>query len=322
MEEGNGTPVDPTGSRGRAGRNEMNYVVAYSPDEGGRTALAAARLFCSPDVVLTVCTIIPELGSSPNSAARGTEHAESLWRSAAKGLGEAKAFLGDEVNAVYVTRTARSAAEGILALVAELDAGMVILGAAGSDPSRRFSTGSVTGDIVRAAQVPTVLAPIDYHSHPRVRLQRITYVYDVPRPSTAMVAAATRLALRHERTRPIPVTTVDGERVRTMQWEKGDVLLVGSADLGTRRPAHPSDVATTLRDAPVPTVVVPSRRASMEQRLSAYHCPRCEVEGRDLDPEPACWSCGGPTVVTSRPLLNTPGPSPDKSAVTPRNEHG
>jgi hypothetical protein len=80
-------------------------------------------------------------------------------------------------------------------------------------------------------------------------------------------------------------------------------------------------VATTVGEAPVPAVVVPSRRPSMEQRLSAYHCPSCEVEGRDLDPEPACWSCGGPTVVTSRPLLNTPGPAPDKSAVTPRNEH-
>lgn len=319
MEEGNDTSGSRAQSRGRAGRNEMNYVVAYSPGNGGRTALAAARLFSSPDVALTVCTIIPELGNSSNSAARGAGHAESLWRSAAKGLGEAKAFLGDDVNAVYMTRTARSAAEGILALVAELDAGMVILGAARGDPSRRFSTGSSTGDVVLAAQVPTVLAPIDYHSQHRVRLQRITYAHDVSRPLPAMVAAAAQLALRHELTRPIPVTTVGRDRPRTMLWERGDVLLISSADLGASRPAHPNNVATTLRDAPVPTVVVPSRRASMEQRLSAYQCPRCEVEGRDLDPEPACWSCGGPTVVTSRPLLNTPGPSPDKSAVTPRN---
>jgi nucleotide-binding universal stress UspA family protein len=299
----------------------MNCVVAYSPGNGGRAALAAARLFSCPDVVLTVCTIIPETGGSPNTAVRGAEYAESLWRSAAKGLGEAKAFLGDDVNAVYMTRTARSPAEGILALVAELDAGMVVLGAARGGPSHRFSTGSVTGGILRATQVPTVLAPIDYHSERGVRLQRITYGYDEPRPSKAVVAVAAQLALRHELTQPISVTTADRDQLATMHWEKGDVLLISPAGPGTSRPGHQNDMATTVRDAPVPTVVVPSRRASMEQRLSAYHCPRCEVEGRDLDPEPACWSCGGPTVVTSRPLLNTPGPLPDKSAVTPRNEH-
>ena len=322
MEEGTDTPGNATDSAGRAGRNDMNYVVAYSPDSGGQAALAAARLFSSPDVMLTVCTIIPEMGSSPHTAVRGAaEYAESLWRFAAKGLGEAKAFLGDDVNAVYMTRTARSPAEGILALVAELDAGMVVLGAARSEPSRRFPTDSVTGDVLRATQVPTVLAPIGYDPGRQVRLQKITYGYDEPRPSNAVAAAAAQLALRHELTQPVPVNALHRDRLGTMQWGAGDVLLIGSADLGTIRPSRQNNMAATVRDTPVPTVVVPSRRPSMEQRVSAYHCPTCEVEGRDLDPDPACWSCGGPTVVTSRPLLNTPGPSPDKSAVTPRNEH-
>jgi nucleotide-binding universal stress UspA family protein len=321
MEEGSVNPGNATDSPGRAGRNDMTYVVAYSPDSGGRAALAAARLFSSPDVVLTVCTIIPEMGSSLNTAGRGAEYAESLWRAAAKGLGEAKGFLGDDVNAVYMTRTGRSPADGILSLVAELGAGMVVLGAARGEPARRFSAGSVTGDVLRAAQVPTVIAPPGYHPGRQVRLQQITYGYDEPRPSNAVAAAAAQLALRHELTQRIPVTTVDRDQLPTMRWREGDVLLISSADLGTSRPAHQNNVATTVSEAPVPAVVVPSRRPSMEQRLSAYHCPRCEVEGRDLDPEPACWSCGGPTVVTSRPLLNTPGPAPDKSAVTPRNEH-
>jgi nucleotide-binding universal stress UspA family protein len=319
MEEGidtSGTAADPAG---RSGRHDMNYVVAYSPDSGGQAALAAARLFSFPDVMLTVCTIIPEMGSSPHTAVGGAEYAESLWRSAAKGLGEAKAFLGDDVNAVYMTRTAHSPAEGIIALVAELHAGMVILGASRGDPSRRFSTGSVTGDVLRGTQVPTVLAPSGYHPERQGRLQQITYGYDEPRPSNAVAAAAAQLALCHELTQP--VSALHRDRLGTMGWGAGDVLLIGSADLGTIRPARQNNMATVVGEAPVPTVVVPSRRAPTEQRISAYHCPTCEVEGRDLDPDPVCWSCGGPTVVTSRPLVNTPGPSPDKSAVTPRNEH-
>ncbi|GAA1187165.1 universal stress protein [Pseudonocardia alaniniphila] len=321
MEEGIDTPGNAADSAGRSGRNDMNCVVAYSPDGGGQAALAAARLFSSPGVVLTVCTIIPEMASSPHTAVGGAEDAESLWRSAAKGLGEAKAFLGDDVNAVYMTRTARSPAEGIIALVAEVDAGMVVLGASRDEPSHRFSVGSVTGDVLRGTQVPTVLAPIGYHPEHRVRLAQITYGYDEPRPSNAVAAAAAQLALRHERTQPVPVSALHRDRLGTMQWGAGDVLLIGSADLGSIRPARQNNMATTVGDTPVPTVVVPSRRAAMEQRVSAYHCPTCEVEGRDHDPDPVCWSCGGPTVVTSRPLLNTPGPSPDKSAVTPRNEH-
>ncbi|WP_433289341.1 universal stress protein [Pseudonocardia sp. CA-142604] len=304
MEVGNDTSCNVTGARGQASRNSMNYVVAYSPGNGGRAALAAARLFSSADVSLTVCTIIPEVGGHPNT---------SLWKSAATGLDEAKAFLGDEVNAVYITRTASSPAEGILALVAELDAGMVILGAGSGGSFRRFSTGSVTGDLLRATQVPTVLAPCGYHSEHQVRLRQIVYAYDEPRPSQPVVAAAAQLAVRHGLTQPILVTAVDGDRLGTMHWEQGEVQLIGS----TPR----TDAMKIMCNVPVPTVVVPVRdHASSEQRLSAYHCLTCEIEGRDLDPEPACWSCGGPTIVTSRPLLHTSGPLPDKSAVTPRSE--
>jgi nucleotide-binding universal stress UspA family protein len=320
MEVGNDTSCYVAGSRGPASHNSMNYVVAYSPDNGGRAALAAARLFSSADVLLTVCTIIPEVGGRPNTAARTAEYADSLWRSAAEGLDEAKAFLGDEVNAVYITRTATSPAQGILALASELDAGMVVLGAAGGGPFRRFSTGSVTGDLLRATQVPIVLAPIGYHSERRVRLNQIVYGYAEPRPSQAVVGVAAQLALRHGLTQPILVTAVDGDRLRAMHWEQGEVQLIGSMGPGVSGTTHHTDAITIMCNVPVPTVVVPVRDyASSEQRLSAYHCLTCEIEGRDLDPEPACWSCGGPTVVTSRPLLHTSGPLSDKSAVTPRN---
>jgi hypothetical protein len=197
---------------------------------------------------------------------------------------------------------------------------MVVLGAPRGNPSRWFSIGSVTGDVQRGSQVPIVLAPVGYEPDRRVRLQEITYGYDEPRPSSAVAAAAAQLAVRHEPTQPFPVSALHRDRLGTVRWRAGSVLLIGSTDLGTIRPARQNNMATTVREAPVPTVVVPSPHPPMEQRVSAYHCPTCEVEGRDLDPDPACWSCGGPTVVTSRPLLNTPGPAPDKSAVTPRNE--
>ncbi|GAA4885933.1 hypothetical protein GCM10023203_43030 [Actinomycetospora straminea] len=35
--------------------------------------------------------------------------------------------------------------------------------------------------------------------------------------------------------------------------------------------------------------------------VSHWHCPHCDVGGRDPDPEPTCWNCGAVAVVTARP---------------------
>jgi nucleotide-binding universal stress UspA family protein len=364
MKQGN----DILGSGGRFGRNGTKYVVAYSPDDGGRAALAAARLFCSADVVLAVCAIVPDRRGCPNAAEWPTEYPGSMRGPAAKPFDEAKQFLGDEVDAVYISRAARSPAEGILELVAELDARMMILGSAASVPLGRSTVGGVDSGLVHAMQVPTLLTPPGYRSERGVRLQQITYGYEWPAPSEAPLAIAAELALRHG-VNPMLVTNINGRRLKTARWGDGDVLVVGSSSLVISRLFDRSNGSTIVCNAPVPTVVVPDRsvyplsippeppssaRHGMSSeppreatsglprpptcvphqsplRLhkhdphhhmtheSAYHCPICEVEGRDLNPEPFCWSCGAPAVVTSRPLLNSPGPQPNKSAVTPRN---
>ena len=42
----------------------------------------------------------------------------------------------------------------------------------------------------------------------------------------------------------------------------------------------------------------------MDIIVSHWHCPRCDVGGRDREPEPSCWNCGGTAVVTSRPRVD------------------
>src|ERR1700754_1141008 len=113
MKQGSNIPD----SGGRFGRNDTKYVVAYSPDDRGRAALAAARLFCSADVVLAVCAIVPDRRGCPNTVEWPTQYPAALRDPAATPLEEAKQFLGDEVDAVYISHAARSPAEGILELV-------------------------------------------------------------------------------------------------------------------------------------------------------------------------------------------------------------
>lgn len=184
----------------------MRYVVAYSPDSGGRAALAAARLFSRPTTGLTVCTVVPASWGYPSMAAVDAEYSEFLRAHAAKALDEARELLGEDVDAEYLAREARSPAEGILELVTELDARLVILGSARGGPLGRFTIGSVTSGLLHAAHVPAVLAPRGYRPARDVRLERITCAYVGPGLSEATLAAATELALRHR----VPLRLVTG----------------------------------------------------------------------------------------------------------------
>jgi len=39
--------------------------------------------------------------------------------------------------------------------------------------------------------------------------------------------------------------------------------------------------------------------------VAAWTCEECEVEGRSVEHErPRCWNCGGPVVVTARPVIS------------------
>ncbi|WP_232668096.1 universal stress protein [Pseudonocardia sp. TRM90224] len=184
----------------------MKYVVAYSRDSGGRSALAVARLFAGGKTSLCVCTITPATWGYPSMAAVDVEYAEFLSSHAAAALEEARAFLGEDVDAEFLARSARTPAAGALELVAELDAGLVVIGSARGGPLGRFAFGSVTSSLLHTSPVPVALAPRGYRPARQVRLQRITCGYVGPGASDSTVAAALELALRHE----VPLRLVTG----------------------------------------------------------------------------------------------------------------
>ena len=37
--------------------------------------------------------------------------------------------------------------------------------------------------------------------------------------------------------------------------------------------------------------------------MSAWVCRTCDVQGRDFEAVPNCWSCGDPATVTARPTV-------------------
>jgi nucleotide-binding universal stress UspA family protein len=172
------------------------YVVAYSADSGGRAALTLGRLFATEGIALAVCTIVPSTWGYPSMAAVDAEYAQFLVKHASAALDDARRQLGHDVPAHYLARAARSSTDGLLELVDELDAELVVLGSARGGSVGRFATGSVTSSLLHSAPVPVALAPRGFRPARPTRIQRITCGYLGPGQSTA-ARVASELAQRH-----------------------------------------------------------------------------------------------------------------------------
>src|SRR5215204_6505016 len=176
----------------------MKYLVGYAPDSGGRETLALARMLASTgDITLVVAIVLPETWAYPSTARVDSEYAAFLHTYGEQALETARRALGDAVSAEYLTRTASSATEGILDLVEELPAGLVVVGSARTGPLGRFTAGSVTGSLLYASPVPLALAPRGYRSQPGARLTRVSFGFGGSPGATATLQGAATLARLH-----------------------------------------------------------------------------------------------------------------------------
>jgi len=209
----------------------MNYLVGLSADQGGREALSLGRMLArTGDVTLTVCIVVPERWGHPSLARVDAEYAEFLKGYAEDAISEARTFLGDDVRAEYVSRSAHSATEGLIATAMETDASLIVLGSARHGPLGRFTVGGVTNEMLHTSPIPVVLAPRGYRSSSDARLRRVTCAFAGSTRSRTPFDAAVQLSRRHGV--PLRLTTLvvrdrqmypsevgyDAERLVEEQW--------------------------------------------------------------------------------------------------------
>lgn len=156
----------------------MKYLVGFSPDQGGREALALASVLVrSSGGSIVVCTVIPETWGHPSMARVDVEYAAFLEQHAKKSLAKASAMLGKAAAAEFIVRSAPSAREGLLQTASDVGADCVVLGSARAAPLGRFAEGNVTSGILHSASLPVALAPKGYSPGPRVRIKRVTCAF-------------------------------------------------------------------------------------------------------------------------------------------------
>src|SRR5215211_8345378 len=155
----------------------MNYLVALTA-LGGRDALGLGRMLArTGDATLTVCVVVPQTWDYPSLARVDAEYAAFLNQYAEDTIAEARDFIGDAVQAEYVSTSARTATEGLITAAMGKDATLVVLGSARHGPFGRFAVGSVTNEMLHTAPVPVVLAPRGYSPSSDARLRRVTCAF-------------------------------------------------------------------------------------------------------------------------------------------------
>ncbi len=156
----------------------MKYVVGFSPDQGGREALALASVLVrSSGGSLVVCTVIPETWGHPSMARVDAEYADFLNNHAKKALDKAKSALGKGLQAEFISRAAPSAREGLAQTASDVGADCLVLGSARIAPLGRFAEGNATCDLLRSAHLPVAVAPRGYAPSPQGKVKRLTCAF-------------------------------------------------------------------------------------------------------------------------------------------------
>ncbi|MFD1504991.1 universal stress protein [Georgenia yuyongxinii] len=273
------------------------YLVAYGGDKRSKDALrlgvALAESFKAElDIVLVVKdddpygTAYPPVGDVTPLV---REQAEE-W------LAEALTLVPEGLTVRTHLRRNRSIAQGVLEAAADLDAAMIVVGAASGGGKLAFTIGPVATALLHASPVPVAMAPRKYT--PAGRLERL-YCALGTRPGAQLVVeeAVEGVARSGMELRLLSLLELDGragadedarrrveelmdhtmnrlqdnevtfeigqgrnmkQAIGSVGWHPGSVLMIGSSRLAQGNQTFlGSTAARMLRHLPVPMIVVP-----------------------------------------------------------------
>jgi nucleotide-binding universal stress UspA family protein len=173
----------------------MTYVVGCAPDERGAAAIELAVLLArSSGEPLVLCSVVPKPWF-PSMARIDAEYHTFLDNQADEALARARSTLPDDVEATLVRYHARSAPAGLLEVVQQRDASLVVVGSSSAGGLGEAVLGSVTDRLLHSSHVPVAFAPRGFRAGPG-RLTRVTAAYGGTAGSDDLAVAAAAVAAR------------------------------------------------------------------------------------------------------------------------------
>ncbi|CAM2962566.1 universal stress protein [Mycobacterium intermedium] len=194
----------------------MTVVVGYLAGRVGPSALQlAVRAARTLGTSLTVATIVPPRWPTPSLARVDAEYEQWAEQLAVDSAKEAQRYLrtlADGVEVNYRRSAHRSVPGGLLAVVAETGADLVVLGSYAGGRRTRVLIGSTADSLLHSSPVPVALSPRQYDCR-SARFTRLTCGYAATAESTHVVRRCAGMAKRYGM--PLRVITF-AARGRTM----------------------------------------------------------------------------------------------------------
>lgn len=177
----------------------MRLIVGYQATPSGADGIAlGATLARSLQASLDICLVLPQERPVPSKAPVEAGYDDILIDRATGWLDEALTLVPEDVQARAHLLFDESFAQGLLDVVREFDAYMIVVGAAGDGLLGRHSIGTVTSDLLHVAHVPLALAPRGYRHSPPQRIREIICAIGNRPGAAELVEAATDLSATAE----------------------------------------------------------------------------------------------------------------------------
>lgn len=176
----------------------MTIVVGYLAGKSGTAplhlAVMAARTLRTS---LTVATVVPKPWTTPSPARIDAEYAAWADQLAADSATEAQRFLAgfaSDLEISYHGQSHRSVSGGLVEVVEELDAELLVLGSSSAGQHGQVVVGSTADRLLHSSPVPVAIAPRGYRGSHSGRYSRITCGYPGSPESVQIVERAVALA--------------------------------------------------------------------------------------------------------------------------------
>ena len=178
----------------------MTVVVGYLAGKSGtaplRLAVGAAHTLRTS---LTVATIVPKPWTTPSPARIDAEYATWADQLAADSAKEARRYLAglpDDLSVSYHSHAHRSVSGGLVEVVEELRADLLVLGSSANGQLGQVVVGSTADRLLHSSPVPVAIAPRGYRGARTGSLTRITCGYPGTPESVDVVKRVSELAKR------------------------------------------------------------------------------------------------------------------------------
>ena len=178
----------------------MTVVVGYLAGKSGNAPLhLAVSIARTLRASLTVATIVPKPWISPAPARVDAEYAAWAEQLAADSAKEAQRYLQalpDTPDVNYRSHPHRSVSGGLIAIVEELQAEVLVLGSSADGQLGQVVLGSTADRLLHSAPVPLAIAPRGYRASRSATVSRLSCGFPGTPEAVETVRAVAELATR------------------------------------------------------------------------------------------------------------------------------